>query len=299
MALDTQQLWGAIEPVVRNHYGLEKNKRKAEFSQIFDVSKGKEAIRHAMEFGGPGQLQLKNENGPITELTIRQGPNKTWLYSVFAAQMTLSYELARDVNYRAIKTVAGNMGRAVALTPEYIAAQFLDRAFNSAFPATADGVELCATNHLIVGTNQSTGSNELATPAALSEASAEEVETNLMTMAGADGMYDPLMLKQWVVPAALAHTAEKLSRTKTEVGSANNTVSVVAGTKFQVFRFLSSSTRWFAQTDVSNGLFWEWDQEAQFMEDNSITTLQKVHVAFFRARHGCDDWRSIYGSAAT
>jgi hypothetical protein len=299
MALDTTQMWGAVDPVVRKFYGLEKSKRKAEFSQIFDVSKGKEAVRHSMEFGGPGQLALKAENGPINEMTIRQGQDKTWLYAVYAGQITMSYELARDVNYRAIKTVSGNLGRATALTPEYLGAQFLDRGFNTSYPATADGKPIFSASHLIVGTNGSTGSNLLATPAAFAESSAEDLRTQAMTMPGPDGMIDPVTIEQWVVPAALANFAEKLSGSSKTLGSANNDPSVVNKIKPMVFRFLGSNTRWMAQTDKANGLFWEWDQEAEFMEDNSITTLQKVYVAFFRARWGIDDWRSILGVAAT
>jgi hypothetical protein len=300
MALNTSQLFGLVEPVVRKFYGLEKNKKKRIFSEIFDVSKGKEAVRHSMELAGPGQLALKTENGPVTSLSIKQGSNKTWNYALYAGEVTLSWELARDNKVREIKTVAGSMGRAMALTPEYLAAQFLDRAFNSSYAATADGKELCATDHLIVGTSSSTGSNELATPAALSETSLEDIYTNLMSILGPDGMIVNVMPERLIVPAALGHTAKKLTRTGKTLGSANNDPKVVGDDlSLTVNPYLSSATRFFVKTDYSNGLFWEWDVESEFMEDNSPTTLQKIYVAFFRARWGCDDWRGIYGSAAS
>lgn len=299
MDLDTQQLWGAVEPVVRKFYGLEaKGKGQAQYTQIFDVSDGKEAVRHSMEFGGPGQLQLKTENGPIAGLNILQGPNKTFQYGVYAGKMTMSYELARDVNYRAIKTVSGSMGRAVRLTPEYLAAQYLDRSYNTGFPATGDGKPLCSATHLIVGTNSSTGINALATAAAFAEASAEDMRTQVRTQLGPDGGISPVKIEKWIVPSALSVPAEKLSRTKMQVGSANNTISVVAGTDYLVFDYLTNTTRWFGQTDGSNGLFWEWDQKAQFMEDNNISVLNRTYVTFMRMRWGVDDWRCIFGSNA-
>jgi len=298
--LNTAQMWGAVEPVVRKYYGLgAKGKKEKVFPKIFDVSKGKEAVRHSMEFGGPGQLSLKNENSPITQMSVTQGPNKSWNYGVYAGQITMSYELARDVKYQAIKTVAGSLGRATRLTPEYLAAQFIDRSFNTGFPATADAKPLCSTTHLIVGTNASSGVNALATAAAMAEASAEDMRTQVMTQLGPDGMISPVMIEKWLVPAALAVTAEKLSRTTKTIGSANNDVSVIEGTDYIVNPFLTSATKWYGLTDADNGLFWEWDQEAQFMEDNSVTTLQKVYVAFMRMRWGCDDWRAIFGSNAT
>jgi hypothetical protein len=297
--LNTAQLWGAVEPVVRKYYGLEaKGKKKAVYNQIFDESNGKEAVRHSMEFGGPGQLQLKNENSPVGSVQITQGPNKTWTYGVYAGQITMSYELARDVRYQAIKTVSGSLGRATRLTPEYLAAQFIDRSFNASFPATADGQPLCSAAHLIVGTNAATGTNALASASAMSQASAEEMRTQAMTQVGPDGLLTPVMVEKWLVPASLAVTAEKLSRTKQEIGSANNTVNTTYGTDYIVNPYLTSTTKWYGLTDQNEGLFWEWDQKAQFMEDNSITTLQKVYVAFMRMRWGCDDWRCIMGSNA-
>lgn len=300
MDLNTAQLWGAVEPVVRKYYGLEaKGKKKAVYSQVFKESTGKEAVRHSMEFGGPGQLQIKNENSPVGGMTITQGPNKSWNYVVYAGQITMSYELARDVKYQAIKTVSGSLGRATRLTPEYLAAQFIDRSFNSSFPATADGQPLCSASHLIVGTNATTGSNALASASAMSQASAEEMRTQAMTQVGPDGLLTPVMIEKWLVPASLAVTAEKLSRTKQEIGSANNTINTVYDTDYIVDPYLTSTTKWYGLTDMADsGLWWEWDQKAQFMEDNAITTLQKVYVAFMRLRYGCDDWRSIMGSNA-
>jgi hypothetical protein len=132
----------------------------------------------------------------------------------------------------------------------------------------------------------------------MSQASAEEMRTQAMTQVGPDGLLTPVMVEKWLVPASLAVTAEKLSRTKQEIGSANNTVNTTYGTDYIVNPYLTSTTKWYGLTDQNEGLFWEWDQKAQFMEDNSITTLQKVYVAFMRMRWGCDDWRCIMGSNA-
>lgn len=300
MALNTSQLFGLVEPVVRKFYGLEKNKKEKIFTKIFDVSKGKEPVRHSMELAGPGQLALKTENGSVTSLSITQGTNKTWNYALYAGEVTLSWELARDNKVREIKTVAGSMGRAMALTPEYLAAQFLDRAFNSSYPATADAKELCATDHLILGTGASTGSNELSTPAALSETALQDIYTNLRTIKGPDGMIVNVGPDKLIVPAALAHVGKKLTMNGKTLGSANNDPKVVGDDLTLVVNpYLDSATRYFVKTDYSNGLFWEWDVESEFMEDNSPTTLQKIYVAFFRARWGADDWRGIYGSAAS
>lgn len=303
MALSTAELWAAVEPVKRKHFGLGLKKGKQVFSKIARVSQGQEAVRHATEYGGTGQLVRKSEGGEVTPLTIRQGTNKTWLYSLYAGSVTMTYELARDSKVREIGRTAETLGRSVSQTPDYIFAQFLGRAFNSSYPATADAKELCATDHLIVGTNSSSGSNELSTPAALSETSLEDVYTQLMTMLGADGMISSIMPEKLVVPAALALTAEKLTAKGKTLGSANNDPKVVGnGLDLVVNPYLDahSTTRWFVMTDWDlGGVFWEWDVKAESLEDQNINTLNRTSVTFFRARHGCDDWRHVFGVAAT
>lgn len=300
MALNTSQLFGAIEPVVRKFYGLQKNKYKPEYAQVFDVSEGKEAVRHSMEFGGPGQMQLKTENGAVSAMTIMQGADLTHTWNVYAGQIVLSWELVRDMKYRAIKTVAGALGRSMALTPEYLGAQFMGRAFSSTYSPTADGKAMCATNHTIVGTNATTGSNTLATPAAYAEASMEDALTQLMTMPGPDGMPVQVNAERLVLPAALSILGDKYARSEKTLGSANNDPSYVKGafTKAPLtYRYMDSqsTSNWFIKTDYDNGLFWEWDVKEEFMKDNSPTTMQEVYVGFFRCRFGIDDWRGIFG----
>jgi phage major head subunit gpT-like protein len=303
MAHTTQQLWAAVEPVKRKHFGLGLKKGKQLFAKIAKVSTGAESVRHAVEYGGSGQLVRKTEGGSVTPLTIRQGTNKTWLYDLYAGEITLTYELARDSKVREIQRASETLGRSVACTPDYIFAQFLGRAFNSSYPATADGKEMCATDHLIIGTNSSDGSNELATPAALSETSMEDVYTALMTMLGADGMISSIMPEKLIVPAALAHTAKKLTKSGKTLGTANNDPKVVGdGLEVVVNPYLDthSTSRWFVLTDWDlGGIFWEWDVKSESLEDQNIHTLNRTSMTFFRARHGCDDWRHVFGIAAS
>jgi len=300
-AINTSQLWAPVEPVTRKAFGLGAKSIKKVFPRIFDVAKGQEAVRHAYELGGPGQLVRKTEGANISALTIRQGAVKTWLYEVYAGRIELTWELARDCKVREIKKAASTLGRSLELTKEYVAALFLDRAFNSSYPATPDGKELCATDHTIVGTQTSDGSNELSTPAALSETSLEDVYTALMSFKAADGMIASVMPKKLIVPAALGHTAKKLNRAGNQLGSANNDPKVVGDDlEVVVNPYLSSTTRWFVKTDWSEGgLFFESDVDGEFMEDNVMTNLNKAYIAISRYRVGCDDWRDIFGVAAS
>lgn len=291
----TTNHWGTVEPIVRHHFGIGKSKQKGIFSKIFTVSKGKEAIKHSMEHGGPSTMSAKTEGDSFAELQAVSGPNKTWTYTVYGGVMRLSYELLQDSRYDAIKNRSKMLGNTMRLTPEYLAAQFLDRAFSSSYPATADGKALCTTDHLILGTGTSDGSNELATPQALSEGSIEDIYEQVTQMKGPDGLIDPVMCQKLIVPPALMHVAKKLQLADREVGSANNTKSVIGGFEVLVNPFLTDANNYFFLTDRDNGLFWEWAVESDLAQDNDILTMDTTWRAMFRARWGCEDWRAIFG----
>lgn len=301
MSHSVNDFFAAVDPVANRHYyGLDNEKTEQQFKQFFKIDSDNEPRKSAVEYGGPASLSLKTENAAVSQKRIKEGPIKTWDTATYAGAATISYEAAKDVKnrYGKIASTMGSLGRATKITPELLTALFLDRAFNSGYPASADGLELCSTAHVLPD-GVTTTANELGTPAALDETSAEDVKTALRTILGPDGNIMPHTVKGWIVPAALVNIAEKLSRTDKTVGTANNEVSVIKGTKVMPFDYLGSNSRWFAKTDNGNGLFFDWIEKEQFITDQVVLMLQKVYVAFFRARYGCVDYRDLFGSAAT
>src|ERR1700761_4657700 len=162
MPMNSASIYKSIEPVVRHFWGLAKNQDKQIFPEIFDTTETDEPILDAVEYGGPGTMTYKPENDRIVSDEIVQGVNKRWAAQTFATAIEISLEAVEDTKYGAIKTAAKSLGRAANLTPEYLAAQFLDRAFNTSYPALGDGLTLCNTAHTIP--KGSTYSNQLSTP---------------------------------------------------------------------------------------------------------------------------------------
>jgi hypothetical protein len=297
MAINSAQIYVSIEPVTRKDYGLGKDSHKAQFSQIMDTDTTEESVREFYEIGGPGRLDLKTEGQAMQGKTIQTGPVKRVQAATYAASIDITREAVMDSKVKAIKSSARSLGRATSLTPEYLVATFLDRAFNSAYPVTADAKELCSTAHLTpYGV---TFSNALATPAALSETSLEDIKTALRGTIGPDGMLKPVMPKKLIVPSALANLAEKLTTSKKTLGSANNDPSVVAGMDFMVFDYLTNATRFFVKTDAENGFYWDWREKPQFERDNVAKTQVATFIAFFRAMWGAEDPRCVYASNAS
>lgn len=297
MPMNSASIYKSIEPVVRHYWGLSKNESKPIFSQIFDTEETEEPILDAVEYGGPGTMTYKPENDRIVSDVIVQGVNKRWAAQTFATAIEISLEAVEDTKYAAIRTSAKSLGRSANLTPEYLAAQFLDRAFNTSYPALGDNLSLCNASHTIP--KGGTYSNQLATPYSLSEFALEQIFQNLAVIPGTDGMLMPLMPEKLVVPVALGPLAWKLAATQLQVGSANNDLSFIAG-KFQpvVFNYLGSNTRFFVTTNADDGLFWKWRVKPQFMRDNVDMLTQALFISRFRAYWGCIDGRGIYGSNA-
>lgn len=299
MAQLTSEFWAAVGPFTTKYFGLARQKVKTQYSQIFNVGTLSEGTFEFREYGGAGILPIKDEGAAVVQDFIYQGTGKRFIPQTYASKMSLSFEAIDDVKYDEIKRSAASMGMGVEMTPEYNTALYLDRAFNSSYKVCSDNLELCSTAHLLP--KGGTYPNELTTAAVLSETSIEQMMIDLRGQLGTDSLKKPRTIKALVVPSALWPTAEKLSITKKQVGTANNTESIVTGTKIIVFDFLGSNSRWFALTDMNdedNGLFWKWRRKPEFVEENAYSNLSRSYVAFFRAVYGIINPRAIYGSAA-
>lgn len=302
MSHSTADWFAAIEPVAnRAFYGLESKTTK-QFSKIFSVGSDDEPIASWVEYGGPGNINEKAENAQVQLKEVVEGPIKTKRAATYAGAMVVSYEAAKDVanRYARVVQTARTLGRAVDVTPELLTALMLDRAFDTSFAEIADGLPICSASHTIPGSG-TTFSNLLSSAPALDETAMEDAMVQLRSIAGSDGNIEPRMVKGWIVPSALTPIAEKLNTSAKTIGSANNDPSVVNGKQVIPFDYLGSSTRWFAATDLPGdmGLFWDWIEKPTFEADQVILLLQKVFVAFFRARYGCKNPRAILGSNAS
>jgi len=294
MAIGSVDVFAAIEPVAnRTFYGAKPKVEELQYPKIFKVSSTDSPTKSSVEFGGPGLFAYKAENAPMEQKRINQGPIKTWTAATYAAAMVVSREMVDDVRYGELKEMFRSVGRGGEVTPEYLCRDFLERSFDTAYPATADGKPVFSSTHLLP--DGSTASNVLATPSALDETSIEDIMTQMRTAVGPDGLRTPQIAKQIIVPSALWAWAKKLSETPNQVGSNNNDVSVIKGFNVVVFDYLTNQTRWFVQTKAENGLFWDWRQKLTLDKDQVVNTLQNIYVAWFRARWGVGDWRSIYG----
>lgn len=298
--MNSASIYKSIEPVTRHYWGLELNnvETPAVMDKIFDVESTDEPVMEATEYGGPGTLTYKPENDRITFDDIVQGGTKRWSAGTWASGIEISREAAEDTKYGAIKTASRSLGRATRLTPEYLAAQFLDRGFDTAYPALSDGLPIFSASHVVP--KGGTYSNLLSTAYTLGEFALEQIFQNLATMPWTDGMVAPLQPKTLIVHSAKSIDAWKLMNTQLQMGSANNDRSFVAG-KLDVIGspYLGSNTRYFVKTNAMEGLFWKWRVKPEFFRDNVDQLTMALFMVRFRAYWGIVDGRGMYGVNAT
>jgi hypothetical protein len=307
MQMSISDLYSAIEPGVKTHFGLSYKKRKAVFSQIAFVDNIDEGIFDAQQWGGPNVLSRKVENAPIILGRIRAGWQKRFAAVTYTGGLQFSRESIEDAvargQLREIRSASAAMGRATALTPDYLFAKFLDDGHTASETVIGDRLPLFSLVHTTP--HGTTFQNTLTTPAPLGAEGVETMKILCGGMIGDDGLKAPLMLKKLVVPNELDPLAWKVVNTERAMGSNDNDKSYVEhmGLTVVVDHFLTNTTRWFGVTDVTTeeerGLFWYWRVEPEFERDNISMLQSMLMLARFRTIFGCIDARGIISSNAT
>ena len=177
-----------------------------------------------------------------------------------------------------------------------MAAQVYDRAFTSTYTG-GDGKELLATDHPNVAGG--TYSNELSTAADISEAALEQAVIDLMKLKNDRQLNIAVLPQSLIVPVDLWAEAEKILKTTTEVGTANNTVNVVRGhfpKGLKVNHYLTDTDAWFIRTNVRDSMKYFVRREDTFDMDDDFDTDNAKYKATFRCAFGWTDPRGLFGT---
>lgn len=308
MPVTSGQVYKAVEPVIRDHWGTgareEEKGAKRALDYFMNVEDTDQPIMDVQEWGGPGTASYKAEGSRIVTDMIYQGTGKRFVAQTYAGGMEISYEAAEDAakNLPVIKSAGKMLGEMAWKTPDYLAALFMDRSFNSSYAAFGNGTPLCSTAQVLP--RGGTFSNMFAGAGfSLSEYAIEQLHVTFPTLPNSSGLISPdLKLSKILVHPANVPTAWKLANTQLQVGSGNNNLSFVYGS-FEVIAnpFLGSSTRWWGLTNVNDdgdGLNWRWRVKPEFQTDNEALLTYKVYVTRFRAFWFCKNPRALYGSNA-
>ena len=192
---------------------------------------------------------------------------------------------------------ARHLAQSLIETKETLAANVLNRAFNSSY-AGGDGVALNSASHPIVN---GTASNLLTTAANLSQTSLEQMLIQIRQAVDNNGKKIRLVPRQLIVAPGNIFQAEVLLKSVLRTGNANNDINPVKSIGLldegaAVLSRLTSSTAWWVQTDAPEGMKLMMRRALEKTMEGDFETDSMRYKATERYDVGFTDWRAMYGT---
>lgn len=287
-------LWPGLQAIWGNEY----KDSPAGYSQVFQSGTSDKAYEEDQEISGFGLSPVKPEGGSVSYDDPVNGYLKRYTNVTYGLGFIVTEEAVEDNQYKAqAEKRVKALRRSMRHTKETVHANVLNRATDSAY-AGGDGKELLATDH---PTANGTQSNELATPADLSEASLEDIFIQIMNATDTRGLRISLKPKKLLVPANLVFEATRIVKSDLQNDTANNAINATRSMGMlpegvMPWTFLTDTDQWFVLTDVNDGLKTLQRRELALEKDSDFETGNFKHKATERYSCGWTDWRGVYGS---
>ena len=302
MAMNRASFPKDLEEGLNAHFGMEYREYPEEYSKVFDTFSSDKAWEEDVLMTGFGPAPIKGEGEAFAEDEGRQGWTARYNHVTVGMKFAITQEALEDNLYMQVGArYARALARSVKETVEVMSANILNRAFNASYTG-GDGKELLATNHpLLFG---GTFSNELATPADLSESSLEDIFIQIRTAVDDRNLPIALKPKRLVIPPQLVYEAARLLRSVQRPGTDYNDINAikalgVIGEDVQVVTRLTDSDAWFVKTDAMDGLKFFDRVGLQRGMDEDFNTGNALYKVRRRFSVGWSDPRALYGSAGS
>jgi hypothetical protein len=288
-------LWPGVHAFVMGSY----SEHPTEYSKIFDIETSSMAYEEDVETTGFDLAQIKTEGAAVSYTGHTQGSTKRYTHVAYSLGYIVTREEMDDNLYKSRSFKRGKMlSFSFKTTKEIVHANVLNRAFSNSYLGM-DGVELLSTAHPTLAGNQS---NELATPADLSEASLEDMMILIETAKNSKGHPIAIRGQKLIVAPQEAFNAERILKSSLQNDTANNAVNALKSMGLLkggvvVNHYLTDADAWFVKTDAPNGLMGFTRKGFEFTQDNDFDTMNAKAKGYERYSVGWTDWRGLYGSA--
>jgi hypothetical protein len=221
-----------------------------------------------------------------------------YVYNVYGLAFALTKVLVEDGDHIRIGQVyAKHLAQSLIETKELLAANVLNRAFNSSYVG-GDGVSLTNTSHPIVN---GVFSNQLSTAANLSQTSLEQMLIQVRQAVDNNGKKIRLQPLKLVVAPGNVFQAEVLLKSVLRTGTANNDINPVKSIGLMpegasVLSRLTSATNWWVQTDAPEGLKLMMRRGLEKTMEGDFETDSMRYKATERYTISWTDPRAVYGT---
>ncbi len=298
MPINTGSFGRALWPGIKNWYGKAYDEYATEYDKIFTEDKSTKQFEIDMSVSSFGLAIQRTEGAPVNYDTEQQGFEEKYTHAEFALGFIVTKVMYEDDQYNIVgQRKAQGLAMAMRQTKETVAANVLNRAFNTSY-TYGDGKELC--NSARPNVRGGTWSNIISVAADISEAALEQACIDISKYTDDAGKKIQVKPVKLIVPTDLDFEVAKIMRSEFEVGTASNTVNVVRGRfpmGYYVNHFLTDTDAWFIITDVKNGMKYYERVADEFDFKDDFDTDNAKYKARARYSFGSSDKRALYGSA--
>ena len=288
-----------VEPIMNEVFDGVYEQRADEWKMVFREQKGIPRNYHEEPvlygFGAapelPDGMAVTYQSGGV--LFIQR-----YLYKVYGLAFALTKVLVEDGDHIRIgQTYAKHLAQSLIETKETLAANILNRAFNSAYLG-GDGVSLVSTAHPIVS---GTFSNQLTTAAALSQTSLEQILVQIRNAVDNNGKRIRLVPNKIVSGPSNVFQAEVLLKSVLRTGTADNDINPVKSKGLLAqgqgnLSRITSTTAWWVQTDAPDGLKLLMRRGLEKSMEGDFETDSMRYKATERYVLGWTDPRGVFGT---
>jgi hypothetical protein len=289
-----------VEPILNEVFDGVYDQRADEWKMVFREQKGIPRNYHEepvlFGFGAapelPDGMAVSYQSGGVLFL-------QRYLYKVYGLAFSLTKVLVEDGDHIRIgQTYAKHLAQSLIETKETLGANILNRAFNGSYVG-GDGVSLVNANHPIVN---GVFSNQLTTPAALSQTSLEQMLIQIRNAVDNNGKRIRLTPRKIVTGPSNVFQAEVLLKSVLRTGTADNDINPVKsmgllGEGQANLSRITSTTAWWVQTDAPEGLKLLMRRGLEKSMEGDFETDSMRYKATERYVFGWTDPRGIYGTA--
>lgn len=295
----------ALWPGVNAWYGKAYKEYPTEWDKIFDKYTSSKAYEEDVGVSSFGLFNVKPEGQPISYDSERQGFTTRYSHVTYALGFIVTREIFDDDQYDVVgQRKAKGLAFSMRQTKEVIAANVLNRAFNTSFTG-GDGATLiaCASagsaSHPLV--SGGTGTNGPTVDVDLSEAALEQAVIDIANFTNDRGLRIAVRPQKLILPVNLMFEAERILKTTGRPGTDLNDVNAINQMGYfpggvVVNHYLTDTDAWFIKTDAPDGLKYFERRADSFDMDNDFDTENAKFKGSFRCSFGWTDWRSVYGS---
>lgn len=289
----------ALWPGVNAWYGKAYDEYKPQWTALFDQYTSRKAYEEDVGISSFGLAVTKAEGSPITFDSEKQAFINRYTHIVYGLGFIVTREIFEDDLYDVVgQRKAKGLAFSMRQTKEVIAANVYNRAFNSSY-AGGDGKEMVATDHPNLAGG--TWSNELGTPADISEASLEQACIDIANFTNDRGLRIAVQPQSIHINVSeefnLARILKNTDRPATADRDINALVAMGKFPKGMVTNvYFTDLDAWFVRTNAPDGMKYFERRADEFNMDNDFDTENAKFKATARYSFGWTDPRGIYGS---